>query len=277
MGKENNVILVTIDCLRPDHMSCLGYCENTTPYIDNIARKGALFRQAISNGPNTYCSFPSIMTSTYAMMNSLGKEIGFPPKWIFLSTRNVTLAEVLRRQGYSTAAFHSNPWISAFFHYDRGFDFFDDSLNSFRSSYFRRELNRSANVSYYISQIVGLYKRLRNKEEMNANWLNQKALSWLQEHRKEKFFVWIHHMDVHAPLISPELPFFQRVGAIKLEYKLRRYSSVSNNELKTLVNLYDKEIRYVDNQIGQFIYRLEEMGISSENTYFIVLSLKINR
>lgn len=272
MSKRNNLILITIDCLRPDHMGCFGYPINTTPHIDNLARKGAVFPQAISNGPNTYCSFPSIMTSSYAMMNSLGKEMGFPSRWIFLSARNLTIAEVLKEHGYSTAAFHSNPWVSAFFHYDRGFDLFDDSLNDFRSSYFRKELNVSTNVLYYISQIIGLYQRLRNKDEMRAHWLNQRVLSWLQKHKKKRFFVWIHYMDVHQPLIPPKLTFFQRIVAIKLEYKLRRAQRVSSDELKTLVNLYDEEVKYVDHEIGLFINNLEEMGISSEDTYFVITS-----
>lgn len=272
MSKGNNLILITIDCLRPDHMSCFGYHKNTTPKIDLLARKGVLFRQAISNGPNTYCSFPSIMTSSYAMMNSLGKEMGYPSRWIFLSEHNATIAEVLKREGYHTAAFHSNPWLSSFFHYDRGFDLFDDSLKAFRSSYFLKELGLGANLLYYVTRVIGLYERLLNKQETSAHWLNQKALSWLQKHvrARERFFVWLHYMDVHTPLIPPKLTFLKRIAAIKLEYKMRKRRGVSRDEFKALVDLYDKEIEFVDREIDLFIDRLKGMSISSENTYFVI-------
>lgn len=271
MNSENNLILITIDCLRPDHLSCLGYHGNNTLHIDHLARKGALFRQAISNGPNTYCSFPSIMTSTYAMMNCFGKETGYPYRWIFLSLGNATIAEVLQRNGYSTAAFHTNPWISSFFHYNRGFEVFYDSLDEpLRSSFRRRGVKVGSSISYYLSRSIGLYQKLRNKQEMSAHWLNQKALSWLKKHYERKFFLWLHYMDVHIPLIPPGLTFFQRLNAIKLDYKIRRSYTASDNEFKTLIDLYDKEIKYVDCELGLFVNKLDEMGISSDNTYFVI-------
>jgi len=271
MSKGNNLILITIDSLRPDHMSCFGYHRSTTPQIDLLARKGVLFRQAISNGPNTHCSFPSIITSSYAMMNRLGKEVGYTTRWVFLSEQNATIAEVLKKEGYHTAAFHSNPWLSSFFHYDRGFDLFDDSLRAFRSSYFLKELKLGANILQYVERVRGLYQKLLNKQEMRAHWLNQKALSWLQKHVDKRFFVWLHYMDAHTPRIPPELTFFQRIAAIKLAYKIRRRRSRAfGDELKALVDLYDKEIKYVNCEIDLFINRLKEMGISSENTYFVI-------
>ena len=63
MNEKPNVLLITIDCLRADHVSCLGYARKTTPNLDNFAKKGVLFTQAIANGSSTLLSFPSILTS----------------------------------------------------------------------------------------------------------------------------------------------------------------------------------------------------------------------
>ena len=88
MGDKKNIILITVDCLRQDRLSCYGYQKVTSPNIDKLAKKGVLFEQAIANGPNTFCSFPSIHTSTYPMMNVLGDGKTFALNWIFLSKEN---------------------------------------------------------------------------------------------------------------------------------------------------------------------------------------------
>lgn len=110
-----NVILITVDALRADHLSYLGYSRETTPYLDSIAEENAIFRRAFSNGPTTQFSFPSIMTSLYPLMlNGLGL-----PK-----NKGKTIAEVLKAHGYKTAAMHSNGYLSSSYNYDRGFDLF---------------------------------------------------------------------------------------------------------------------------------------------------------
>ena len=101
-----NVILITIDALRVDHLGCYGYHRNTSPNIDGLASNGALFRQAISSGGGPREAFPSILASVpppvrYEEYKSIIKE-------------NTTIAEVLRRNGYKTAAFNSNPYLSRF-------------------------------------------------------------------------------------------------------------------------------------------------------------------
>lgn len=112
-----NVVLITIDCLRADHVGCLGYDRNTTPNIDQIAEEGVLFEQAIAQGGRTATSFPSILTSTYPLMFGHHKKITRPRK---------TIAEVLKNHEFSTAGFHANPSLSRYFNYDRGFETFKD-------------------------------------------------------------------------------------------------------------------------------------------------------
>ena len=100
-----NVVLMTIDSLRADHVSCLGYSNQITPNLDNLAKKGALFSQVISNGAGSVTSFPSIMTSTYSLMNLNSRAHVTGTFWVKLSDIHSTIAEVLKSKGYSTVAF----------------------------------------------------------------------------------------------------------------------------------------------------------------------------
>ena len=115
-----NVILITIDCLRADHVSCLGYHKRITPTLDNLAKDGVLFSHALSTGTSTLISFPGILASTYPQYRSEDR------RW--LPRDKPLISEILKRGGYKTAAFHSAPFLSKYFTYDRGFDVFYDSL-----------------------------------------------------------------------------------------------------------------------------------------------------
>ena len=117
-----NVILITIDSLRTDHMSCYGYERKTTPNIDNFAQENILYTNAFANGHNTSTSFPAILSSTYPLMypdstSSYSKS---------LSPERIMVAEILKKNGYLTAAFHSTPLLAEYYGYDRGFDIFQD-------------------------------------------------------------------------------------------------------------------------------------------------------
>lgn len=132
-----NVILLTIDSLRADRLDSLGYSRKITPNIDRLAKKGVLFSTAIANGPYTACSFPSILTSTYALMYPRFKENN-----LFLSDERTSIAEALSRHGYATAAFHDNPHLAAYFGYDRGFDVFEDHLKEMNDGSFASGMKR---------------------------------------------------------------------------------------------------------------------------------------
>ena len=97
-----NIILITVDCLRADHLGCYGYSRDTSPNIDKISKKGIFFKKAFSNGPNTRHSVPSFLTSTYPLL-FLDESKGGK-----LNPSRITIAEFLRDKGYLTACVHSN-------------------------------------------------------------------------------------------------------------------------------------------------------------------------
>lgn len=199
-------------------------------------------------------------------MHSLGGECGLPANWIFLSNRIPTAAEILRKSGFSTAAFHSNPWISSFFNYDKGFQTFDDG-----SSERRVKSGTKHRFHDYLLQACAFYKALMqaSKEGYRADIINEKAISWLRKRPHAPFFLWLHFMDVHEPYVSPASTFLERIKAIRF-FNERTNPNLSENELKTLVELYDNGIKYVDHEIGVLLNGLEKLGFSLDDTYVLL-------
>src|ERR1700739_3835035 len=119
----NSLVLITVDCLRADHVGFLGYDRATTPFLDSLAKESFVFPGAIAAGVPTYYSFPAILASRYPL--ALGRDV------IGIAPREPTIATVLKGAGYTTAAFIAgNPYLGAHFGYDQGFDKFQDFLSS---------------------------------------------------------------------------------------------------------------------------------------------------
>lgn len=291
LGRKN-VILLTIDCLRADHLGCLGYPRNISPNLDEFAKKGVRFDLAFSNGSGTPQSFTSILTSTYPLMYG-----GYKGP---LSKERITIAETLKKHDYSTAAFHSNPHLSSYFNYDRGFDLFEDFLNG-RSNEatstvakIRARAQIKAGAKKVLNKLVEKFPDVREALEFyrnmetvfkwisgdmpykRADFITGKALSWLKNNQ-DGFFLWLHFMDTHHLYVPPAdfLPKAMNWWTVfKVNYtfivRARTPGSISKKELMELINLYDGEIRYVDHNLGLFLDKLQEMGIWLDNTYFIV-------
>jgi len=272
LGK--NVILITIDCLRADHMSCMGYPKKTTPNLDSLSDEGILFTQSISVSTWTPASFISILTSTYPFMYG---------GYVYPSEERTMISEVLKRNGYTTAAFHSNPWLSRFFNYDKGFDTFYDSINisaggrdEVKSLNLKTKLKRvidviDKNIKLYkfFSEVYATFKSL-GVPYTKAEALNKKAISWLSNHR-DNFFLWIHYMDVHEPHVPPKgYSSVSRKEMWELNRKIsQNLGDIAKNDLERVVDLYDAEIKYVDYAIKSLLDWLEQEQILSD-TFVII-------
>ena len=116
---RKNIILITIDCLRADHLERYGYNRETTPFLNLLRGQMILFKNAFTNGPFTPAAFPAILTSTYPLKNG---------KYITLKNR-IFVSEILQKAGIETAAIHSNPYLSNYAGYNRGFDYFEDFMD----------------------------------------------------------------------------------------------------------------------------------------------------
>lgn len=173
-----NVILITIDTVRADHLGCYGAASIHTPTLDALARDGVVFDRAISQVPLTWPSHAAILTGTYPFQNGVQDFTGQP-----LDKRFRSVAEVFQQHHYATGAVVSAFVLDRSWGLARGFDFYDDA---FSAEAFRQK-------------DIGLVDRKAGESVTHA-------ISWLQKSRRRPFFFWLHLYDPHSPYDPPE-PF----------------------------------------------------------------------
>src|SRR4051812_34400816 len=172
-----NVLLVTIDTLRADHVGCYGYTNASTPTIDALAKRGVRFETAVAHVPLTGPSHASILTGQIPLGHGFRNNSGFT-----LSPQVKTAAETFRAAGYRTAAFVSGFPLDRRFGFDRGFDTYDDHLPK------------------------GNDRRRTPCVERFADATTDAVLRWLQTPSpapSAPFFLWVHYYDPHAPYEPP--------------------------------------------------------------------------
>jgi arylsulfatase A-like enzyme/Flp pilus assembly protein TadD len=171
-----NLVVVTIDTLRADHLACYGYDRIKTPNIDQLARTGVRFANAFTPVPITLPAHTALMTGQYPMSTGIRDFSGNK-----LTTGAMTLARVLQGHGYSTAAFIGSAALDSRFGLNQGFDTYYDNFNLGHT----REIHLDE-IERRGDQVVDL------------------ALKWLESHRQKPFFIWVHLYDPHAPYDPPE-------------------------------------------------------------------------
>jgi arylsulfatase A-like enzyme len=263
-----NVILITIDGLRADHLHCYGYSRNTSPTIDALASRGAVFKNAFSHGGGSPEAFPSLHAAT--LPPTTADQYGS------LLEQNTTLAEMLRAKGYETAGFvDANAFLSKYFHFDKGFDYFYDGLSDETASRPKR-LSRLTENSFLAKRMDAIELLMRTRPVTTAEEINKKALSWLSE-RKGRFFVWVHYMDTHRPFL-PSRKNQKEIGTKPMNYYsmllLQRKAKggvnmMNDSELKKFISLYDGVLRNVDNGISRLLAELGSRGML-QNTLIVL-------
>lgn len=254
--KYKRIFLITIDCLRASAVHCMGGKTNTKT-IDKLANEGVLFLNAIANGPGTPESFPSIFTSTYPLMH----------KRIILSSKYKTLAEVLSKNGFVCAGFHSNPFLSSFFGWNRGFETYKDFYENISCQtkifqelpqpikiFFSKIISKIETNNHYkksFNWIFQIYNKInQNLPYILGEELNYHVLKWLKNQKAKKIFLWLHYMDPHKPYIFTNK-------------WLKRYQN-KNKQDKTKL-FYNLEVEYVDYCLGELIDSLEDLNFLDDS------------
>jgi len=173
-----NVILITIDTLRADHVGCYGAQNVKTPTIDVLASDGIIFERAISQVPLTWPSHAVILTGTYPFQNGVQDFTGQP-----LDPRFRSIAQALKQAGYATGAVVSAFVLDRSWGLARGFDYYDDAFSA----------------ETFQKKDIGLVDR-RAAESVDH------AIAWLKKTPRRPFFLWLHLYDPHSPYDPPE-PF----------------------------------------------------------------------
>ncbi len=178
--RDFNVLIVTSDTTRADHLGCYGYDRVETPVIDRLAREGVLCETAITPSPSTLPAHCSLLTGLYPAHHGVRANGTFR-----LEEDATTLAERLRARGYATGAVVSAAVLDSRYGLDQGFDAYDD------------DLTRGRKFSAHMFR------------ERPAELTNEPAIAWLRTHAPQKFFLWVHYFDAHAVYLPPE-PFLSR-------------------------------------------------------------------
>ncbi len=170
--QKKNLVLLTLDEVRPDHTSCYGYKRISTPNIDRIAEEGVLFEEAISSSCFTPISHAAMLTGLHPPLNSMRDP------YSFLQAR--TLAEMLMDRGYHTAGFVGVGIMGAQAGFNRGFELFDEP--------------KEDEESWEIHQFPG---DERGGEFVLGNWWIPRLLKWIEENHTSPFLVWGHFLHTH--------------------------------------------------------------------------------
>jgi len=245
MTSPLNVVLVTLDALRADHLSCHGYHRETTPFLDDFAARATRFTGAFSASSHTREAIPSILTGRYS---DEAVDDGF--------RRSAdTFAERLPDE-FETAGFHSNPFVSRAYGFDQGFDTFDD------------DLHLGSNRLLALAQRA--LDKLRNRHYARASEINERSLNWLDSlDGYQPFFLWNHYMDPHGPYEAPaeyQRRFHGEAVPKKETSKLyhravKSPEEITETERRRLIDLYDAEIAYTDDQLAAFFDALERRDL----------------
>ena len=174
-SKDRNVLLISIDTIRPDRLSCYSPAFVHTPQIDALASKGVVFERAFAHTPTTLPSHVNIMVGTTPLHHGIHENTKF-----ILAEDFFSLAEHLKENGYATGAFIGAFPLDSRFGLSQGFDVYDESYPSKSSSPFVFQERKAAQVL-------------------------QSALDWLEK-QNSKWFSFVHIWDPHSPYYPPE-PF----------------------------------------------------------------------
>ena len=243
-----NIVLVSIDTLRPDHLSCYGYPRPTSPVIDRLASEGVLFANHISSSSWTLPAHAALFT---ALEDSVH---GCTDTDRVLGPDAVTLAEALADHGYLTAGFFSGPYLHPVFGLAQGFETYGDCTS------YGALLEDEAVDQWAMDP--GIMRR--SHRDVTNPIVTGEVLSWLASAR-QPFFLFVHMWDVHFDFIPPPPydslfdPDYQGwVTGEDFFFDPRIHRGMAARDLAHLVALYDGEIRWTDEHLGRIVARLED-------------------
>jgi arylsulfatase A-like enzyme len=245
---QSNIVLITIDTLRADHLSAWGYMRQTSPNIDRLAAEGVRFDQAAVQWPKTTPSFASIFTATYAKDNGIVRTAGQP-----ISCQFLTFPEVLKKQGYTNIAIVANAAVGSEFFFNQGFDQYIETW----------KLPHGAD----------------NADPNRAEAVTNLAVSQLEKLQKsgKPYFLWVHYLDPHFPYEPPPGardkfqndshfdPSVQVPPSDKPKQQMFGVGSEhileGHTDLAFYLARYDAEIAYTDSQIGRLLDEMKKRNM----------------
>jgi arylsulfatase A-like enzyme len=253
-----NVILITVDTLRTNHLEYMGYDKPTSPLTKRLAPESVVFRECVAQYPLTTPSHASILSARY--VRSHGAVANAVP----IDDSVKLLSQVLKENGYSTSAFVTSAIIGRKYGFDRGFDHFvEPNSGDFTKS----------SLSEWIGQLrlARIWWRLHD-----VNFVTVASERWLSGRPKEPFFLWLHYVMPHASY-APPFSYERRwdtypskiVASIRELEKVGRGQIVPNEtDVKHITALYDAEIEFTEDLLARVLSTLDRIG-ARDNTLIV--------
>jgi arylsulfatase A-like enzyme len=243
----DNVVLVSIDSLRADHLGAYGYAPPTSPTIDALAETGVTFDRAYSTTSWTLPSHISLLTGLENLAHGVVHD------GIRLSESVETLAESLGAAGIRTAGFFSGPYLHPAFGLAQGFDDYVDCRSQ------PGELSVGS---------LDIRDHLTSHQDVTNPILLEAVREWLREERPGRNFVFIHMWDVHYDYVPPaayvglfDPDYTGSVDGRNYVFNDRVNPEMRPRDLQHILALYDGEIRYTDDTLGSLLEALREAGL----------------
>lgn len=229
-----SVLLVTIDTLRADRLSCYGYTRARTPAIDRLAEQGVLFTTAYCDIPWTSGSMASVMTGLY------GPGHGLQLPWQRLAASKVTMAEMLKEKGFATGAVVGSFPVDSVFGLDQGFETYDDTFDTPTVDMLHKvqpvELVFSDDPKTMAGQ---MNKKMENDAYRSDDAVTAAATSWLERHAGARFFLWVHYFGPHER-IHP-----------------------GGGQRQRVIDDYDRDLANTDAAVGHLFEALDRLNLAA--------------
>ncbi len=230
-----NIILISIDTLRADHLGCYGYQRATSPAIDSLAEDGSLFWNTFSSSPWTLPAHVSLLTSLHCLHHQVNYE------YDKMDNSIPTLADVLRQKYFYCSAYTGGGFVNSAYGFSKGFDSYGQSSQ-------------------------GIHQKDASE------WIGRSVLKWIDHHKDKDFFLFIHTYQPHNPFScpSPYNTMFLKENAEWREIDILKYlggkegvfKNIPEREIDNIISLYDAEIRYTDDMlIEPLMNKLRETGL----------------
>lgn len=249
-----NLVLVSIDTLRPDHLGCYGYNRETSPTIDRLAREGVLFENAFSSTTWTLPAHLALMTSLPDVVHGVLTEA------FLLDQRRITLAEIMKENAYRTYGIFTGPFLLPRWGFDQGFDDYVDA-------------------TLYDKSLDGPEMLNASERDRTTPEALRKIESLLDQNGDKPFFLFIHLFDPHPDFIPPspydamfDPDYSGEIDGIDIMNNPDVHKGMASEDLDHLRALYDGEIRFVDEAgIAGLIKALTERGLI-DKTLIVITS-----
>jgi arylsulfatase len=245
-----NLILITIDALRADHLGAYGSTRGLTPNLDAFAGEATRYEAAYVSSPWTLTSLGAVFTSLAPSQCVLDapKSATAPERVVVYEMRGDVplLSEDLEREGYATAAELTNHLLSKERGWDRGFECFRNESAEEKAS------PKSAS------------------DPASAERVTEHTWEWLRLNRGEPFFLWVHYLDPHVPYDSPDTPAELRaqyprawVASRRTWMEVMRYQKepARSGYMEFCRRMYAEEVKHADRWVGELLKRIKGAGL----------------